>query len=61
MNKVINLRSQSDWFVMNMVKAYIRELKQLPANDENIAAINRNEAALRSFFEDIKERPLKAA
>ena len=61
MNKVINMRSQSDWFVMNMVKAYIRELKQLPANDENIAAINRNEAALRSFFEDIKERPLKAA
>ena len=55
------MRSQSDWFVMNMVKAYIRELKQLPANDENIAAINRNEAALRSFFEDIKERPLKAA
>lgn len=55
-NNVIMMKSQSDWFVMNMVKQYIKELKQLPATEENIAAIARNEAALRSFFEEIKVR-----
>lgn len=61
MNKVIEMRSQSDWFVMNAVKEYIQQLKASNdngVNDENIA---RNEAALRSFFNDIKERSAKAA
>lgn len=53
---VIYMQSKSDWFVMNMVKKHIQNLKRLPANDENIEAIARNEAALRSFHKDIQER-----
>jgi hypothetical protein len=47
---------------MNMIKQYIKDLKKLPANTDNIEAINRNEMALRSFFQDIRERstPLAA-
>jgi hypothetical protein len=41
---------------MNMVKEYIKQLKKLPADADNIEAINRNEMALRSFFDDIKGR-----
>lgn len=56
------MQSKSDWFVMNMVKQYLRDLKKLPADNENIEAINRNEMALRSFMKDIHERstPLAA-
>jgi len=53
---VIWMQSKSDWFVMNMVKQHIRNLKQLPQDADVIEAVQRNEAALRSFFEDIKER-----
>lgn len=53
---VIWMQSKSDWFVMNMVKKHIQNLKSLPANDDNIEAIARNEAALRSFHEDIRNR-----
>lgn len=59
---IIWMQSKSDWFVMNMVKQYLRDLKKLPADNENIEAINRNEMALRSFMKDIHERstPLAA-
>lgn len=53
---IIWMKSKSDWFVMNMVKQYLKDLKKLPANEENIEAINRNEMVLRSFMKDIKER-----
>jgi hypothetical protein len=56
MNNIIWMRSKSDWFVMNMVKQYLKDLRQLPADADNIEAINRNEMALRSFFKDIAER-----
>lgn len=61
MNNVIQMRSRTDWFVMNMIKAYIRELKASPVTPETIEAINRNEIALRSFHEDIKKRSLPTA
>jgi hypothetical protein len=50
------MESQSDWFVMNMVKRHIYNLKTLKADEDTAAAIQRNEAALRSFFEDIRGR-----
>jgi hypothetical protein len=53
---IIWMQTKSDWFVMNMVKQYIKDLKRMPADADNIEAINRNEMALRSFFQDIKER-----
>lgn len=56
MSNIIWMQSKSDWFVMNMVKKHINQLKQLPANDDNAEAIARNEAALRSFHEDIRNR-----
>lgn len=56
MSNVIYMKSRTDWFVMNMIKQYIRELKASPATPETIEAINRNEIALRSFHEDIKKR-----
>jgi hypothetical protein len=56
MNNIIWMRSKSDWFVMNMVKQYLKDLKKLPADADNIEAIHRNEMALRSFFKDIRER-----
>lgn len=61
MNNVIWMKSKSDWFVMNMVKEYIKQLKKMPADADNIEAINRNEMALRSFFQDIKERSIPMA
>lgn len=62
MNNIIYMKSQSDWFVMNMVKQHIAALKKLPQDADTIEAISRNEAALRSFFDDIKGRstPLAA-
>ena len=56
MNKIIMMQSQNDWFVMNAVKEYIRQLKASNDNGVNNTNIARNEAALRSFFNDIKER-----
>lgn len=61
MSNVIWMRTKSDWFVMNMVKQFLKELKKMPVNEENIEAINRNEMALRSFFKDIKERSIPLA
>ena len=61
MNNVIYMQSRTDWFVMNMVKQHIKDLKKLPLTAEVIEAVQRNEAALRSFFEDIKGRSVKAA
>lgn len=62
MNNVIWMQSHGDWFVMNIIKQHIAALKKLPQDADTIEAISRNEAALRSFFEDIKERskPLAA-
>lgn len=56
------MESRTDWFVMNMVKQHIKNLKNSKADEETVEAIQRNEAALRSFFEDIKGRstPLAA-
>jgi len=61
-NNIIWMKTKSDWFVMNMVKQHIKNLKNSKQDDETIAAIARNEAALRSFHEDIKKRstPLAA-
>lgn len=58
---VINMKDTLDWKVMNMVKQYIRDLKQGPQDADTVEAIQRNENALRSFFDDIKVRSLVAA
>jgi hypothetical protein len=60
-NNIIYMKSRSDWFVMNMVKQHIANLKKLPQDADTIEAISRNEAALRSFFDDIKERSQQLA
>jgi hypothetical protein len=60
-NNIIYMKSRSDWFVMNMVKQHIAALKKLPQDADTIEAISRNEAALRSFFDDIKERSAQLA
>lgn len=62
MNNIIWMKSKGDWFVMNMVKQHINNLKKLPQDAEVNEAVLRNEAALRSFFDDIRERstPLAA-
>lgn len=60
-SNIIWMKSRSDWFVMNMVKQHIINLKKLPQDADTIEAISRNEAALRSFFEDIKERSAQLA
>lgn len=56
MNNIIWMQSQSDWFVMNLVKQHIKALKNSPQDADTIEAVARNEAALRSFHEDIKAR-----
>jgi len=61
MNNIIHMESKNDWFVMNMVKQHIRNLKNSPQNEDTIEAVERNEIALRSFFEDIKGRSQLAA
>jgi len=61
MNNVVYMQSRTDWFVMNMVKKHIQDLKKLPMTEEVVAAIARNEAALRSFFEDIRGRSSQVA
>ena len=55
------MESKNDWFVMNMVKQHIRNLKNSPQNEDTIEAVERNEIALRSFFEDIRGRSQLAA
>lgn len=55
-NNIVWMQSQSDWFVMNIVKQHIKNLKNSPQDAETIEAVARNEAALRSFFDDIKGR-----
>jgi hypothetical protein len=61
MTNIIDMTDQSDWVVMNMVKAHIKNLKASNLKGENNDDIIRNENALRSFFEDIKERSATAA
>lgn len=56
MSNIIHMESKNDWFVMNMVKQYINTLKNSPQDADTIEAIQRNEIALRSFFDDIKSR-----
>ena len=62
MSNIIWMKSRTDWFVMNMVKQHIKNLKNSPQDADTIEAVARNEAALRSFFDDIKGRstPLAA-
>lgn len=62
MTNIIWMKSKTDWFVMNMIRQYIKELKSGPQDADTIEAINRNEVALRSFHDDIKARstPLAA-
>lgn len=62
MSNIIWMKSKTDWFVMNMVKQHIRNLRNSPQDEDTLAAIDRNEMALRSFHEDIKKRssPLAA-
>jgi len=61
MSNVIHMESRGDWFVMNMVKQHIRNLKNSPRDEDTIEAISRNETALRSFFDDIKGRSTQLA
>lgn len=61
MDNIIWMQSKSDWFVMNILKQHINKLKTLPPTADNIEAVERNEAALRSFFDDIKGRSPKLA
>lgn len=58
-NNIIWMKSQSDWFVMNVLKQHIASLKRLPQDADTIEAVARNEAALRSFFEDIRTRGVR--
>lgn len=58
---IIEMRDPTDWVVMNMVKNHIRNLKQDNKQGQNQADIARNEAALRSFHEDIKGRSAAVA
>lgn len=61
MNNVIDMQDQADWFVMTLVKEHIKKLKSANDNGVNNEDIVRNEAALRSFFNDVKERSAKLA
>lgn len=56
MNNIIDMQDKNDWYVMNLVKEHIQKLKQDNSQGQNNDAIVRNESALRSFFNDIKER-----
>lgn len=62
MNNIIWMQTRSDWFVMNLVKQHIKDLRNSPQDADTVEAIQRNEGALRSFFEDIRGRsqPLAA-
>jgi hypothetical protein len=60
-NNVIYMKDPSDWIVMNMVKNHIKVLKQENKQGQYDNDIARNEAALRSFHEDIKERSAAVA
>lgn len=56
MNNIIDMQDKNDWFVMSMVKQHIQKLKETNLQGQNNDQIIRNESALRSFFNDIKER-----
>lgn len=56
MSNIINMQDRSDWVVMNMVKAHIQTLKNENKQGQYNEDIVRNETALRSFFQDIKDR-----
>lgn len=56
MNNIIDMQDKNDWFVMSMVKQHIQKLKETNSQGQNNDQIIRNESALRSFFNDIKER-----
>lgn len=60
-SNIINMRDPSDWVVMNMVKNHIKELKKSNLQGQNDDSIIRNEAALRSFHDDIKNRSAAVA
>ncbi len=55
-NNIIDMQDKTDWYVMSLVKEHIRKLKADNKQGQNNEDIQRNEAALRSFFNDIKER-----
>lgn len=56
MGNVIDMRDQSDWFVMTLIKEHIKNLKTDNKQGQFNDDISRNELALRSFLNDIKER-----
>lgn len=58
---IIEMRDPSDWVVMNMVKKHIMNLKKENLQGQNNDDIVRNEAALRSFHDDIKQRSAAVA
>lgn len=58
-NNIIDMQDKNDWYVMSLVKEHIRKLKTTNKQGQNNEDIQRNEAALRSFFNDIKERSQK--
>lgn len=60
-DNVIYMRDPSDWVVMNMVKNHIKILKKENLQGQNDDDIIRNEAALRSFHDDIKTRSAAVA
>lgn len=55
-NNIIDMQDKTDWYVMTLVKEHIKKLKASNLQGQNNDAIVRNEAALRSFFNDIHER-----
>ena len=61
MSNIIDMKDPSDWVVMNMVKNHIRTLKADNKQGQHNEDIVRNEAALRSFHNDIKERSAAVA
>lgn len=55
-NNIIDMQDKIDWYVMSLVKEHIQKLKSDNKQGQNNEAIQSNEAALRSFFTDIRER-----
>lgn len=61
MNNIIYMKDQGDWFIMTLVKEHIKKLKEENKQGQYNEDIVRNETALRSFFNDIKERSAAVA
>lgn len=56
MNNIIDMRHRTDWYVMGLIKEHIKDLKKDNSQGQNASDIERNELALRSFLNEIKDR-----